>query len=193
MKSAVLVFPGINRALARSLLVATALTAAGIGGVSAQPSPAPPTATPRPPVSVGGWRYEVRGADVHMFLCEQTACGAGSKVSYRLYAAGNPMTLEQFRDGQQQIVKALEERTPGQKITIIGVDGDKGTAVPRMFKARRLMVAPNGTSEYQVSGWLFGTRASATLISSAREEKTSNDNYAIFAVAVMLLLAPVAR
>ncbi|WP_338690709.1 hypothetical protein V5279_29770 [Bradyrhizobium sp. 26S5] len=94
------------------------------------------------------------------------------------------MTLEQFRDSQDQIIKALQQRTPGQRITIIGVDGDKGTAVPRMFRARRLTVTPNGASEYQVNGLLFGARASASLISSARDEKASNDNYAKFMVAL---------
>lgn len=194
MKSDVLAFPMITRAFARSLFSAALLIAAGIGGASAQSLPAEPSsATLRPPVAVGGWRYELSGADVHMFHCEHANCGAGSKVSYRLYAAGNPMTLEQFRKSQDEIVKVLEQRTPGQRITVLGVDGDKGTAVPRMFKARRLMVTPNGASEYQVSGLMFGARGSASVISSARDEKASNDNYAKFAIAVMLLLVPKTR
>ncbi len=76
-----------------------------------------------------GWRYE-RRADTHLFHCEQPQCGAGSKVSYRYYTGGNQMTLDQFRDSQNQIVKALEQRSPGQKITLLGVDGDKGGAGP---------------------------------------------------------------
>jgi hypothetical protein len=177
-------FSGRNRALVRPFLLAL-LTAAGIGTASAQPKPAPAaTATQPPLVAVSGWRYERSGPDRHIFHCEQASCGAGSKVSYRLYAADNPMTLEQFRDSQDQIIKALQQRTPGQRITILGVDGDKGTAVPRMFRARRLTVTPNGASEYQVNGLLFGARASASLISSARDEKASNDNYAKFMVAL---------
>ena len=69
------------------------------------------------------------------------------------------MTLEEFRKGQEQIAKALEQRTPGQRITILGVEGDSGTAVPRMFKARRKTVAADGTSEYVVSGMVFGSKA----------------------------------
>lgn len=198
MKSAVLAFPSVNRAFVRSLLsvallIATASIVAGIGGASAQSSSAPPSAAQRPPAAVSGWRYERGASDMHIFHCEQAACGPGSKVSYRLYAPGKPMTLAEFRSSQEQVVKALEQRTPGSKATIIGVDGDKGNALPRLFKARRLMVAPNGTSEYVASGLLFGARASASLISSAREEKASNANYAQFAVAVMLVLAPTTR
>jgi hypothetical protein len=170
------------------------LTAAGIGRASAQPAPAAPAATTQPPpFTVSGWSYERRGSDVHMFRCAQSSCGAGSKVSYRYYTGGKQMTLDQFREGQEQIIKALEQRTPGQRITLLGVDGDKGTAGPRMFKARRLTVTANGASEYQVSGLLLAGQGSASLISSARDEKASNDNYAKFAAAVKLVLAPKTR
>jgi hypothetical protein len=178
---------GRNRAFVRSLLLVL-LTAAGTGAASAQSAPPPSTMQP-PPVAVSGWRYERSGPDTHVFHCEQPTCGAGSKVSYRLYAANNPMTLDQFRASQDQIIKALEQRKPDQKITLIGVDGGKGAATPRMYRARRLTVAPNGVSEYQVNGLLFGAKASASLISSARDEKASNDNYAKF----MLALTPKIR
>ncbi|OKO76707.1 hypothetical protein AC628_17410 [Bradyrhizobium sp. NAS96.2] len=141
---------------------------------------------------MSGWRYE-RRADTHLFRCEQPQCGAGSKVSYRFYTGGNQMTLDQFRDSQNQVINALEQRTPGQRITLLGVDGDKGTAVPRMYKARRLTVTPGGASEYQVNGLMLGAQGSASLISSARDEKASNDNYAKFAAAVKLVLAPKTR
>lgn len=192
--SAAPAFSRSDRTIARAMLLVS-LALAGIGGASAQSpaAPPPPSATAqRPPFAVSGWRYE-RRADTHLFRCEQAQCGAGSKVSYRVYTGGNQMTLDQFRDGQNQIIKALEQRTPGQQITLLGVDGDKGTVVPRMYKARRLTVTPNGASEYQVNGLLFGGQGSASLISSARDEKASNDNYARFAAAVKLALAPKTR
>ena len=184
---------GGDRIVVRSLLAAL-LTVAGSCGVSAQSAPPPPSATTQaPPFTISGWSYERRGSDVHMFRCAQSSCGAGSKVSYRYYTGGKQMTLDQFRAGQEQIIKALEQRTPGQRITLLGVDGDKGTATPRMFKARRLTVTANGASEYQVSGLLIGGQGSASLISSARDEKASNDNYAKFAAAAKLVLAPKTR
>jgi hypothetical protein len=175
------------------LLLLIAALFGGTGGVSAQTLFVSPTGKDRPPVAVSGWRYEQAPNDVHMFLCEQASCIPGSKVSYWFYAAGDPMTLEAFRKGQEQVVKALEERSPGRRITILGVEGDSGTAVPRMFKARRKTVAADGASEYVVSGMLFGSKAAASVISSSRDEKASNDNYALFAVAVMLFVAPAKR
>jgi hypothetical protein len=192
MRSAGRALVGSRSAFIRSLLLLSVLVPAG-DSAFAQSSPAPQSAAPRPSVSVKGWRYEQRPSDVHMFLCEKPDCGAQSRVSYRLYAPGNSMTLEQFREEQTQIVKILEQRTPGQKISILAINGDSGTSVPRMFKARRLMVKPDGTKEYQVSGWLFGARGAASVISSAANEKSSNDNYAQFAVGVMLVLAPASR
>ncbi|MHC2461410.1 hypothetical protein [Bradyrhizobium embrapense] len=180
-----------DRVFVRALM-AGLLTAAGIGATSAQSAP-PSATTPAPPFTVSGWSYERRGSDMHMFRCAQASCGAGSKVSYRYYTGGKQMTLDQFRAGQEQIIKALEQRTPGQRITLLGVDGDKGTAGPRMFKARRLTVTADGASEYQVSGLLLGGQGSVSLISSARDEKASNDNYAKFAAAAKLVLAPKSR
>jgi hypothetical protein len=193
MKSAGFVFSSVDRALACALLLVSMVAVADIGEVSAQSPPVAPVLSVGPPVSVSGWRYERSGSDAHIFHCEQPSCGFGSKVSYRLYAPGNAMTVEQFRGEQDKIVKALEQRTPGEKITIVGVDGDQGSAVPRRFQARRLKVAPDGVREYQVSGMLFGARANASLISSSRNENIGNANYAQFAAGVMLLLTPKTR
>jgi hypothetical protein len=155
------------------LLLLIAALLAGIGGLSAQTLFVSPTGKDRPPVAVSGWRYEAAPNDVHMFLCEQASCIPGSKVSYRFYAAGDPLTLEGFRRGQEEIVKALEQQSPGKRITILGVEGDSGTAVPRMFKARRKAVAADGTSEYVVSGRVFGSKAGASVISTAAMRRSA--------------------
>jgi hypothetical protein len=193
MKSTSSQSPRIGLLFVRFLLVIIALATVGIGCLSAQTLFVSPTGKDKPPVAVSGWRYELAPNDIHMFLCEQASCVPGSKVSYRFYAAGDPMTLETFRSSQQQVAKALEQRSPGQRITILGVEGDSGTAVPRMYKARRKTVAADGTSEYVVSGVLFGSKASASVISSSRDEKASGANYALFGVAVMLFVAPTKR
>ena len=168
-----------------SLLLMGALVFAG--DASAQ------GATAGPPVAVSGWRYEKGQSDLHLFHCEQPKCGTNSKVSYKILAPGNPMTLEQYRDSQQQVAKALEQRTPGLKVTILGVDGDKGSGLPRLYKARRQMTAPSGQTEYVVSGLMFGSRASASLISSSQQEKSSNDNYAQFVLAMMMFVQTPAK
>ncbi len=170
-----------------SLLLMGALVFVGAGDVSAQ------AATPGPPIVVSGWRYEKGRSDLHLFHCEQAKCGTNSKVSYKILAPGNAMTLEQYRDSQQQVAKALEQRTPGLKVTILGIDGDKSSGLPRLYKARRQMTAPNGQTEYVVSGLMFGSRASASLISSSQDEKASNDNHAQFVLAMMMFVQTPAK
>ncbi|MFK4506256.1 hypothetical protein LPJ38_30800 [Bradyrhizobium daqingense] len=180
------------RFYARSLLLLAALVLVA-GSAFAQSTPAPQSAAPRPPVSVKGWRYELRPNDVHMFLCDRPGCGAQTRVSYRLYAPGNSMTLEQFREEQTQIAKVLEQRTPGQKISILAIDGDSGTSVPCMFKAAAAYGEAGRHEGISGQRLVFGRTGAASVISSAATEKASSDNFAQFAVAVMLLLAPASR
>ena len=141
-------------------------------------------------MAVGGWRYEKGNQGVHLFHCQTATCGdATSRVSYRLYGPGNPMTLEQFRREQETVVKMLQERGPaGVKITILGVEGDEGTNVPRMFKARRLIVRADDSQEFLISGVLIRAKASVSLISSSHNEKVIDGNYAQFALPLMLLV-----
>jgi hypothetical protein len=171
----------------RLLALMVAFSAAGTDFASTEQSQPPPGGGP--PVAVGGWRYEKAASDVHVFHCEQASCDPSSaKVSYRFYPPNNPMTLEQFRNEQVGIVKALEQRSPGTKIMIVSVDGDPGTAVPRTFSARRLSLRPNGSQEYLISGILIGSRSTASLISSSRDEKITDANYAQFLLPLMLFI-----
>ncbi|MGY3453474.1 hypothetical protein [Bradyrhizobium sp. USDA 4353] len=178
-----------TRLALRFLLLSLSLSAVtGLGGVRAETPAAPPSAAAAP-FAVSGWKPQrPNGTDVTFFLCEDAKCSPGSKVSYRLYPPNTTMTIEQFRASQEQTIKPLDQRVPGQTTTILGVDGDKGTGVPRVFRVRRLKVAPDGTKEYQVSGVLFGVKGSASLISSADSEKGSTGNFAQFATPVMVLL-----
>lgn len=165
------------------------LTAGVAAAQTIQIGPPPGTSDDKPPVAVGpGWRYERRPPDIHMFLCQQDSCDRSSRVSYRVYAPGNT-TLPQFRKEQEALVKALENRAPpGTRIEILGIEGDKGSKLPRMYKSRRVMTSADGAKEYSVSALLLGPRHAASLISSSHDEKASTANHAIFALAVMLLV-----
>jgi uncharacterized protein YndB with AHSA1/START domain len=161
-----------------------------------QPRSATPGGTPgqapadAPPVAVGpDWQYERRGEDVHMFHCRQGRCVPPSRVSYRLYAPNNAMTVEQFRREQETVVKALEQRgPPGTRITILDITGDEGTGPRRMFTSRRRIDHADGAKEYVSSSLLLGERYSASLISSSLDEAASRANHAIFVVGVMLFI-----
>src|SRR5262249_2424441 len=143
-----------------------------------------------PPFAIGpGWRYDKRPSDVHMFICEQDSCNRSSRVSYRLYARDDSITLERFRREQASVVKALEQRAPpGTRIPIVSIEGDGGAKLPRMYKAKRLITAPNGDKEYVISSLLLGQGAAASLISSSLDEKAADANHAVFAIGTMLLV-----
>jgi hypothetical protein len=168
------------------------LTQSAVAQTNIQIGP-PAGASPNdsPPVSISpGWRYQRAPNDVHAFFCEQDQCDRSSRVSYRLYAPDNSLTLEKFREQQKQAVQMLQERgPPGTRIAILGIEGS-GEGIPRIFKSRRLVTNPDGSKEYVISSLIVGSRASATLISSSRDEKAVDKNHAQFGVAVMLFVAP---
>jgi hypothetical protein len=87
---------------------------AGLPGARAQPNiQISPSGSDNPPVAIGpGWRYERRPSELHMFICLQDSCDRSSRVSYRVYAAVEPITLEKYRQEQERVVKALQERAP---------------------------------------------------------------------------------
>jgi hypothetical protein len=142
-----------------------------------------------PPVAVGGWRYTRGANDVHLFDCDTAACVPGSRVSYRFYSAGTTMPLSQYRSEQEMVVKALQQRAaPGTKITVVGIEGDDVDTLPRMYKARRLTVRPDGSQEHVHSGLLMGEKASVSLISSSRDEKAAGANYMQYGIGLLLLV-----
>jgi hypothetical protein len=169
--------------------LAIMVVAAGVSGGPAHSEPAPSPSTEAPPVAIGGWRYEKGGSDVHMFHCQAAACAPGSRVSYRFYAPGTAMTLDQYRREQETVVEALQKRAPpGTQITIVGIEGDEGTNLPRMYRSQRLVVAPDGSQEHVHSGLMLGEKASASLISSSRDEKAAKQNFAMYLLAVALFI-----
>ena len=176
----------IVNAVAAGLLFAAAVCGAA-AETNIQIGPGSPDG---PPVAIGpGWKYERRASDVHMFICQQESCDRSSRVSYRLYARNDSMTLESFRREQENVVKLLEQRgAPGTRIQILSVEGDQGTNFPRIYKAKRLTTAADGHKEYVISSLLLGQGSSASLISSSLDEKATDANHAVFALAVMLLV-----
>jgi hypothetical protein len=152
---------------------------------------APKAEAPRagPPVAVQGWRYEQGANDVHLFNCDTPACVPGSRVSYRFYAAGTTMPLAQYRSEQEMVAKALQQRAPpGTKITIVAIEGDDVATLPRMHKARRLTIHPDGSQEHVHSALLMGGKASVSLISSSRDEKATAGNFGQFLLPLMLVI-----
>jgi hypothetical protein len=175
-------------AIVRCLTVVVAVSA-GVGLGSGHSAPAPSPSAEGPPVAIGGWRYEKGANDVHLFQCQEAACVPGSRVSYRFYPAGTTMSLAQYRGEQEAVIKALQQRAPqGTSIKIVAIEGDDVATLPRMYKTRRLTIAPDASQEHVHSGLLMGEKASVSLISSSRDEKAADTSYAQYALALMLLI-----
>jgi len=161
------------------------VVAVGIGLQLAAAQPAPE----KPPVGIGGWRYEKGANDVHLFQCQEAACVPGSRVSYRFYPAGTTMSLAQYRGEQEAIIKALQQRAPqGTSIKIVAIEGEDVATLPRMYKTLRLTIAPDGSQEHVHSGLLMGEKASVSLISSSRDEKAAGANYMQYGIGLLLLV-----
>jgi hypothetical protein len=181
-----------NSSVLLRLAVAVAIATGSVAySAGAQvPAPEAPKAD-GPPVAMGGWRYTKGANDVHLFDCDTAACIPGSRVSYRFYAAGTTMPYAQYRSEQEMVVKALQQRAPpGTKIVIVAVEGDGDDTLPRMYKARRLTVRPDGSQEHVHSGILMGGKASVSLISSSIDEKAATGNYSQFALLLMPIVHP---
>jgi hypothetical protein len=99
------------------------------------------------------------------------------------------MPLAQYRSEQEMVVKALQQRaTPGTKITIVAIEGEDVTTLPRTYKTQRLTVAADGAQEHVHSGLLMGEKASVSLISSSRDEKAVGASYTQYGIGLLLLI-----
>jgi hypothetical protein len=139
-----------------------------------------------PPIAISGFRYALDRYKIHHFICEQAACGPGSHVSYELYPPNVAMNSEQFRRQQEMAVKMLEGRAPGTKITLLGIEQSGKKDLVKVFKARRVNAAPDGSKEYVISSIIIGSKFSSSLISSSRDEEVNGRNYNLFAAGLMI-------
>ena len=99
------------------------------------------------------------------------------------------MSLAQYRGEQEAIIKALQQRAPqGTSIKIVAIEGEDVATLPRMYKAHRLTIRPDGSQEHVHSGILMGEKASVSLISSSRDDKAAGANYMQYGIGLLLLV-----
>jgi hypothetical protein len=173
MKSAV---PGVRMFTARILLLAAALTVAGMGGVSAQPL----TTIRGPPVAVAGWRYIKGPNDLHVYLCDHPGCTPNAKVSF-LYP-GLAIAPGQLRRQREMVGELLQERV----VPCTFVD-----RILRLGAAMRMHcvgTAPDGTKSYDAIDILNGSNFSASLISSSEDAMASEANFGLFEAALKAVM-----
>ena len=156
---------------AAAVALAAALTATGMGSVSAQPSS---TALP---IELGGWRAIKEPNDLHVYVCDNPGCAPKSKVSFLLYS-GTAIAPGQFHRQREMAAELLQE-SPAPCVFANGLA--LGAAPTPM---RCVTTVPDGTKRYDTSGIVNGSRWSASLISSSSDEAASEANYRQFAAAL---------
>ena len=171
MKSAALA--GVRKSVARVLVLATALTVAGTGSVSAQPL----ASIQAQPIELGGWRHIKGPNDLHVYLCDHAGCAPGSKVSFLLHL-GSAIAPGQFHRQRDAAGEALQERPAPCAF----VDGALRIGAPRPMHC--VATAPDGSKSYDTIGIVNGSHLSASLISSSRDETASEANYGQFEAAL---------
>jgi hypothetical protein len=167
MKFAVLVVRG---SIVRILVLAAALTVAGMGSVSTQPS------STGLPIELGGWRTIKGPNGLHVYLCDHPGCAPKSKVSFLEYA-GSAIAPGQFHRQRDAVGEVLQERSAPCAF----VDGVLRLGAPKPMRC--VATAPDGSKSYDTIGIVSGSHLSASLISSSSDAMASEANFGQFEAA----------
>ncbi len=161
----------------RALLALALLLAASIGSASAQsPVPAaPPAATQRPPVSVGGWRYIEGPNELHVYVCDRLDCLLGSRIFYHLNPPNGVLPPGILRKQEAAVSEMLSE--PSREFPRLEVE----MASMRMHG---VAMAPDGLRVYYAFAAVHGSKWDAWLSSASLDPKVSQANLEQFEAAL---------
>lgn len=138
----------------------------------AQGSFAKDTPEKTPPISVKGFLYEYlpRGS-IHMNVCKEQACKAGSKVSYYLAAPISASGYNEFKANLQKVVDILQDgASKGTRIKI-GKFTRKENRFFTAFVGYREIQAPGKATQITRSMSVFTKRVFISLISTSTSRK----------------------
>jgi hypothetical protein len=174
----------------------TAVLLGLVGPIAPAPAQTAPGATPEafaaPPIGMKGWTYQKGPPGMHTFNCNPPTCSSASTIVYRLLPPVRPMTFDQYRSTAAPATKDMEKiAPPGTRIELLGTDDDSkpnGDTPLRLFKTRRAAIAADGSRKYMISGYMFGPRYTASIMSSAGNEKSAETNFMQFAAPLYLLV-----
>jgi hypothetical protein len=166
---------GVRGAIVR-ILLAAALTVAGMGGVLAQPS----ASIQAQPIRLNGWRAIDGPNDLHVYVCDRPSCAPNSRVSFLLYP-GLAIAPGQLRRQREMVAELLQERS----VPCIFVGRILRLGAP--MRMHCVATASDGTKSFDtidiISG-INGSNLSASLISSSSDATASEANYERFETAL---------
>jgi hypothetical protein len=156
-----------------AVALAAALTVAGMGSVSAQPS----SAAGGRPIKLSGWRTVKGPNDLHVYLCDHAGCAPRSNVSFLLYS-GSAIAPGQFHRQRDAMAEALQQSSA----PCAAVDGVLVLGAPKPMHC--VAIAPDGSRTYDTIGIVNGSNLLASLISSSSDQTASEANYGQFEAAL---------
>lgn len=166
----------------KSLLSAIVLIAHSIGVGVAQETP-----EAEPPVAIRGFAHQfmVQGR-VHMNVCQETECVAGSRVSYVLNPPETDPDFEEFKRAQEMVAIHLRSRFPKGTTLSLGTPEQSNDGAFTVFTSFREMRSAAGQSLFTKSTIIFADNATMSVISSSMDRKAVDANSALFQVGLLV-------
>ena len=146
-----------------------------------------------PPFTVRGFTYSVLPQQIHMNICNQPSCGAGSKVSYVIYPPKPGKTFADYRAERAQIEKAFKALKSSGVTMTFAPPTERKNKLFKIFESRRIVTAPDGRKEITISRTLLASTIGIDFISTARDEKNVETNLALFMVGAIASTGIAAR
>lgn len=121
-----------------------------------------------------------------MNVCREVSCVPGSRVSYVLYGRTGKPDFEEFRVTQGKVFSALKARA-SKGVTMILTpaerSSDKTFTIYTSVREARL---ENGETLFTKSTLIYRKSTTISVISSAKDMKTTDANRALFMAGLMV-------
>lgn len=140
-----------------------------------------------PPFTVGGWRYQLINNRTHMFLCANSSCEPGSKISYMVLPPRKDYSFKQYKEEREKIAQVLLKMAPAGTHIEFSEPEKVEDKLFRIFKAKREQVSPDGKKTAFLSWLVMANKVSFDFISSASSFKQAEEQLAPFMLAGMMV------
>lgn len=121
-----------------------------------------------------------------MNICRQASCVPGSRVSYVLYGRTGKPDFEEFKVTQGKVFSALKARA-SKSVTMNLAPAERSSGeVFTIYTSVREARLENGEALFTKSTLIYRESTTISVISSAKDMKTTDANRALFMTALML-------
>jgi hypothetical protein len=143
---------------------------------------------------IGGWDRQIAQTGTIYYQCREEACEPGSLVSVRRQSpTADPPSAETLRREAVERGETIMQRSQGQIVRIeTGTPKASGDKLLRRGEVTQTFVlAPGGSGDipqFWKNGYIVNKTAAFTVTSSGRDRQKVDTNYAVFNLALALVL-----